>query len=110
MQVPEMDRANTDIEPKYQNADNRTGTKQWQYWQCTVPIMVLDKSANMPIPVLSPFNASTGNVACQYWYWTNVPKCQYRYGHQVMAVPVMYHANTGIGQNCKYANTNTGTI
>ncbi len=37
-------------------------------------------------------------------------KCQYRYGHQVMAVPVMCHANTGIGQKCNYANTGTGTI
>ncbi len=37
-------------------------------------------------------------------------KWQYRYGHQVMSVLVMYHANTGIGQKCKYANTGTGTI
>jgi hypothetical protein len=27
-----MDRANTDNEPKYKNANTGTGTKQWQYW------------------------------------------------------------------------------
>ncbi len=32
MPVPVMDHANTDKEPKYQNANTGMGTKQWQYW------------------------------------------------------------------------------
>jgi hypothetical protein len=44
-------------------------------------MLVLNKTANMPIPVLAPFNASTGNV----------------------------RANTIIGQNYRNANTGTGT-
>ncbi len=41
---------------------------------------------------------------------TTIPKCQYRCGHQAMAVLVMYRANNGIGQKYKYANTGTVTI
>jgi hypothetical protein len=81
-----------------------------QYQQWTMSILVLDQSAEMPIPARAPFNAHTGDVPCRYWYCTKMHKCQYRYWHHRMPVPVMYHANTGIGPKCKYANTGTGTI
>jgi hypothetical protein len=41
--------------------------------QCTIPILVLEQNAKMPIPVRAPLNASTLNVLYPYWYW-NVHK------------------------------------
>ncbi len=46
--------------------------------------------AQMPMPVLAPFNASTSNRPCPYW--------------------VMYRTHTGTGPKCKNANTGTTTI
>jgi hypothetical protein len=74
-----------------------------------MPILVLDNTANMPIPALAPFNASTGNGPCQYWYWTKVQKCQYWYGHNLIPVLVMECAHTGTDSKYIFAIFGMGT-
>jgi hypothetical protein len=73
-----------------------------------MPILILNQSTAMPLLVRAPSNGSTSNVPCQYWYWTKVQICQYRYLHHFMPVPVIYRANTGSGPTCINAITGTG--
>jgi hypothetical protein len=63
-----------------------------------------------PLPVQAPFNANASNEPCQYWHWTKMYECQYRYWHHLMPERVIYRTYNGIGQKCKNANTGTGTI
>ena len=87
------------------------GIVHYQYWHSiTVPVLVLNLSAEIPIPVWAKLNASTSNGLCPYRYWINVQQCQYLYGHQFwMPVPVMVCANTSSEPRCRIANTSTGT-
>jgi hypothetical protein len=70
MPVPVMTRANTDTEPKYQNANTGTGTiVECQYRSWTVPLPILNQSTEMTVLVQAPFlDASSGNGLCLYWY------------------------------------------
>ncbi len=108
-----MTRANTDTEPKYQNANTGTGTiVECQYRSWTVPLPILNQSTEMTVLVQAPFlDASSGNGLCLYWYWTKVQKCQDQYRHHFrMPVPVIECAYTGTEPKCKNANSGTGNI
>jgi hypothetical protein len=53
-----------------------------------------------------PFNASTGNVPCQYWYIL----VQYQYRHGALPVLALNGARTGIGIFALLSSTSMGTV